>query len=39
MKPPQQHRPLRDHVRVTPGTRSAGSVLPQEKEFEDAKLL
>jgi len=39
MKPPQQHRPLRDQVRVTPGTRSAGSVLPQEKEFEDAKLL
>ena len=30
---------MRDHVRVTPGTRSAGSALPQEKEFDDAKLL
>jgi len=30
---------MRDHVRVTPGTRSAGSVLPQEKEFDDGKLL
>ena len=39
MKPPQQHRPMRDHVRVTPGTRNVGAVLPQEKEFDDAKLL
>src|SRR5262245_4793653 len=39
MKPPAQHRPMRDHVRVTPGTRNAASAMPQEKEFDDAKLL
>ncbi len=41
MRPPpqQQHRPMRDHVRVTPGTRNAAAQLPQDKEFEDAKLL
>ena len=39
MRPPPQHRPMRDHVRVTPGTRNAAAQLPVEKEFDDAKLL
>src|SRR5882757_2136984 len=37
--PQQQNRPLRDHIRVTPGTRNAAAALPQEKEFDDARLL
>src|ERR1041385_1220541 len=36
---PQQPRPMRDHVRVTPGTRNAAAALPSEKEFDDAKLM
>src|SRR5256885_1634101 len=39
MRPTQQQRPLRDHVRVTPGTRSAGGGLPTDKEYDDTKLL
>ncbi len=38
-RPPQQNRPLRDHIRVTPGTRNAAASLPQEKEFDDPKLM
>jgi EAL domain-containing protein (putative c-di-GMP-specific phosphodiesterase class I) len=38
-RPPGPQRPLRDHVRVTPGTRNAAASLPVEKEFDDAKLL
>src|ERR1051325_7923230 len=40
-RPPQsqQPRPMRDHVRVTPGTRNAAAALPSEKEFDDAKLM
>jgi EAL domain-containing protein (putative c-di-GMP-specific phosphodiesterase class I) len=30
---------MRDHVRVTPGTRNAAAQIPTEKEFDDAKLL
>jgi EAL domain-containing protein (putative c-di-GMP-specific phosphodiesterase class I) len=30
---------MRDHVRVTPGTRNAAASLPVEKEFDDSKLL
>jgi hypothetical protein len=36
---PQQHRPMRDHVRVTPGTRNAAASLPKEQEFDDTKLM
>ncbi len=32
-------RPLRDHIRVTPGTRNAASSIPKEQEFDDAKLM
>ncbi len=39
MRPTQQQRPLRDHIRVTPGTRNAAAALPGEKEFDDGKLL
>ncbi|HEX9466612.1 MAG TPA: hypothetical protein VGB82_28775 [Alphaproteobacteria bacterium] len=35
---PQQQRPLRDHIRVTPGTRNAAA-LPREQEFDDPKLM
>src|SRR4051812_15265380 len=37
--PQQQNRPLRDHIRVTPGTRNAAASLPAEKESDDPKLL
>jgi EAL domain-containing protein (putative c-di-GMP-specific phosphodiesterase class I) len=37
--PSQQPRPMRDHVRVTPGTRNAAAALPSEKEFDDTKLM
>jgi len=37
--PSQQHRPLRDHVRVMPGTRNAAALLPKEQEFDDPKLM
>jgi len=36
---PQQQRPLRDHIRVTPGTRNAAAALPREQEYDDAKLM
>ena len=36
---PQQQRPLRDHIRVTPGTRNAAALLPKEQEFDDPKLM
>jgi EAL domain-containing protein (putative c-di-GMP-specific phosphodiesterase class I) len=36
---PQQQRPLRDHIRVTPGTRNAAASLPREQEFDDPKLM
>ena len=35
---PQPQRPLRDHIRVTPGTRNA-PLLPKEQEFDDPKLM
>jgi len=30
---------MRDHIRVTPGTRNAAAALPREQEFDDAKLM
>ncbi len=36
---PQQQRPLRDHIRVTPGTRNAAAALPKEQEVDDPKLM
>jgi hypothetical protein len=38
-RPTPQQRPLRDHIRVTPGTRNAAAALPKEQEFDDAKLM
>lgn len=32
-------RPLRDHIRVTPGTRNAAAAIPKEQQFDDAKLM
>lgn len=32
-------RPLRDHIRVAPGTRSAAAAIPKEQQFDDAKLM
>lgn len=32
-------RPLRDHIRVAPGTRNAAAAMPKEQEFDDAKLM
>lgn len=32
-------RPLRDHIRVAPGTRNAAASIPREQEFDDAKLM
>jgi hypothetical protein len=34
-----QQRPPRDHVRVMPGTRSAAAGLPQERDYDDGKLM
>jgi hypothetical protein len=39
MRPTQQQRPLRDHIRVTPGTRNAAAALPREQEVDDSKLM
>jgi hypothetical protein len=38
-RPTPQQRPLRDHIRVTPGTRNAAASLPKEQDFDDAKLM
>jgi len=38
-RPTPQQRPLRDHIRVTPGTRSAAAALPKEQDFDDTKLM
>jgi hypothetical protein len=38
-RPTSQNRPLRDHVRVTPGTRNAAAQLPREQEVDDPKLM
>ena len=38
MNRPTPQRPLRDHIRVTPGTRSAAA-LPKEQEVDDPKLM
>ena len=38
-RPTPQQRPLRDHIRVTPGTRSAAAALPKEQEADDSKLM
>ncbi len=35
---PQPHRPMRDHVRVSPGTRNASSS-PKEHNFDDLKVM
>src|SRR5258708_1938880 len=37
--PQSSHRPMRDHIRVTPGTRNAAAVMPREQEFDDPKLM
>jgi len=36
---PTSPRPLRDHIRVAPGTRNAAASLPKEQQFDDAKLM
>ena len=38
-RPTPQQRPLRDHIRVAPGTRNAAAALPKEQEPDDAKLM
>jgi hypothetical protein len=38
MNRPTPQRPLRDHIRVTPGTRNAAA-LPKEQEVDDPKLM
>jgi hypothetical protein len=38
-RPSSSPRPLRDHIRVAPGTRNAAASLPKEQEFDDAKLM
>lgn len=38
-RPSGPPRPMRDHVRVAPGSRNAAASLAVEKEFDDAKLL
>ena len=38
-RPASSQRPLRDHVRVIPGTRNASAALQKEQEFDDAKLM
>lgn len=39
MDRPQAPRPLRDHIRVAPGTRNAAAAIPKEQTFDDAKLM
>ncbi|MBV8534256.1 MAG: hypothetical protein JO128_01615 [Alphaproteobacteria bacterium] len=38
-RPTPQQRPMRDHIRVTPGTRNAAAALPKEQDVDDTKLM